>query len=150
MFLRLSYFTKYEVVFDGATNSSYWEDGIDGGFTVDFLTYNDDGEPISGTWASIAITSLYYSIKAGTSFDLSYVDTLTLGADNIWDTIDLDNKGLAHLTFWNPNPTPVPEPATILLFGAGLTGVAGLVRKTIQRVAQANHQYLSSLHNKRG
>jgi hypothetical protein len=129
----VTYLSKYEIAFDDDADTSYWEDGIDGGFTVNFLTYNGDGEPISGTWSSSRITSLYYSIKTGTSFDLYYVATLTLGTAYTWDTTGLSDKGLSHLTFWTPDSSPVPEPATMLLFGTGLAGIAGVVRKKVRK-----------------
>ncbi|MEW6521770.1 MAG: PEP-CTERM sorting domain-containing protein [Thermodesulfobacteriota bacterium] len=129
----VTYLSKYEIAFDEDADTSYWEDGIDGGFTVNFLIYNDEGEPISGTWSSSIITSLYYSIKVGTSFDLYYVDPVTLGTAYTWDTTGLSDKGLSHLTFWTPNSSPVPEPATMLLFGTGLAGIAGVVRKRTRK-----------------
>jgi hypothetical protein len=40
-------------------------------------------------------------------------------------------KGLSHYREWDV--APVPEPATLLLFGTGLIGLAGLGRKKIRR-----------------
>ena len=87
-----------------------------------------------GTTTFIPAVSLY-AVKAGSAFALYQIATPTSIIN--WNTWELWIRGIngngatleiSHLTGYNPSP--VPEPATMALFGLGLLGIAGLGRKT--------------------
>ena len=64
----------------------------------------------------------YLRIKAGKQTELFYVGDVGTGSFT-WEGI----KGLSH--FSTIAPAPVPEPATILLIGTGLTALAAFKRR---------------------
>jgi hypothetical protein len=99
-------------------------DTTDEGLSWEATELNDDDEPIAGEWTYAGPELVdYLVVKAGSDYAIySYIgvyapDMLNMG---LWNTDDLDNKGMSHLTAYKLN---VPEPAGLAL---ALSAVAGL------------------------
>jgi len=82
--------------------------------------------PLSGTisWDPL-ISYAYISMKYANTVDLWYIADATS-----FPFTDLD-KELSHYSLWNPGSSSVPEPATMLLLGTGLLGLALVGKKKI-------------------
>ena len=99
----------------------------DGGLSLSSMTLNGNDEATSGWWdyAGPSIANII-AVKAGPDFALyEYTSVLNGGMPNmgLWNTSDLSNKGLSHLTAYSV----VPEPSTALLLGFGLAHL--IIRK---------------------
>ena len=90
-----------------------------GGLSLSTLTTKDGDEPICGEWDYVGLPEVdLIVVKAGSLYaayrhDGSITDTTS--SSGFWDTSQLDNKGLSHLTAYRG----VPEPATAGLLGMG-------------------------------
>jgi hypothetical protein len=76
-----------------------------------------------------ADTELFYSNVIEGSFDLSLLSLYSGGPMKMHWTMGCGNDIINHTS----EQAPIPEPATMLLFGSGLVGLAGMARKKIRK-----------------
>jgi hypothetical protein len=90
------------------------------GLRIRVLTTKDGDEPISGEWDCVGLPAVdLIVVKAGNSYGVyRYDDAIgdATSSSGLWDTSQLDNKALSHLTAYRV----VPEPATAVLLGMGI------------------------------
>lgn len=64
-------------------------------------------------------------VSPDTGNDYGYTGGQAFVGGTPFNSIDYDFRTIADDEFGNPTPAPVPEPATMLLFGAGIAGLIG-------------------------
>ncbi|NNM21398.1 MAG: VPLPA-CTERM sorting domain-containing protein [Gammaproteobacteria bacterium] len=104
-------------------------DTMTDGLTISELVFNDDNPPevISGEWSYDGPEIVgYIVIKAGNEYAVYDYTNVAMTNMGIWDTADVMNKGLSHITAYEAKAIPVP--AAVWLMASGLAGL-GLMRR---------------------
>ena len=94
------------------------------GITIESTAWKDGNpdEAIAGTWMSDVQMVFVVTPKAGNGYALYIAD----GTCGLWDTSELEGKGISHLSFYKITGV-IPEPASLALMGLG--GLALLRRR---------------------
>jgi hypothetical protein len=116
----------------GQDTETAWLQGLLGGAPVSFISKDEDSNPLDEVPSNWTYAILKFGVGAPPSpdhwavYDDNNNDILEIGG------LGLPTQGLSHVTYFSTTPaTPVPEPATMLLLGAGLIGLAGFGRKKL-------------------
>jgi hypothetical protein len=105
--------------------SEYWIGGYQGGSA---------GEPGSDwMWVTGESFNLYLNWGTGEPNDVGGEDHLAMDDRYLWGWNDNDPSLYAITGYVAEKHTPVPEPISILLFGTGLVGIGGYVRRKFKR-----------------
>lgn len=119
----------FSVTFDDRTEDGFFPDGITPKYETKTGTWSFDSTKVTGIDPVLFPT--YYVVKAGDAFAAYMLDATDCDASGCssiaWDTSDVGDKGVSHISFYDTAVVPIP--AAAWLFGSGLIALAGLKRR---------------------
>ncbi len=87
----------------------------------------------------------YFLVKLGNNNGTNFTDYLFENVDNIeWAVLDINNsfdgtgisgtiEKISHISLFDSGSTPVPEPSTFLMLGAGILGLGLYGRRRVKK-----------------
>jgi hypothetical protein len=118
----------------GEATETAWLQGLVGsGTTLYLLSKDEDSNPLDEVPANWTYAILKFGVGRPSDSNPNHWAVWDNNNNDILDLsgLGLPTNGLSHVSYYGPSP--VPEPATMILLGIGLIGMAGFGRRKFNK-----------------